>query len=140
MIFLHVQSTFKARASEWVLASILSSIGLMLLRPDDIFGQSSVYIGLAQIASQHTWGWFCLVGGAIRLVALTINGYWIPSSYHLRALTAFLGCLFWFQFALGLFVSDRPTIILVTVPWLFLMDLINCHRAAVDANIGRERH
>lgn len=132
MIFLHVKKHFSARASEWMLAGILTSIGLMFLRPETMFDKSFVYVGLARIANEQTWGWFCFIFGAIRLAALVINGAWVPSSYHLRAFTAFVACFFWFQLTLGLIMIMQPSILLAIVPWLFMLDMLNCHRAATD--------
>lgn len=133
MIFLHVKKHFAARASEWMLAGILISIGLMFLRPEPMFDNTSfVYVGLERVASEQTWGWFCFTFGAIRFAALVINGAWVPSSYHLRAFTAFVACFFWFQLSFSLIMTGRPSILLAIVPWLFVLDMINCHRAAAD--------
>lgn len=136
MLLLHARQHFPARYSEWFLASILLTIGLLLLRPENIFAQSPAYVGLARIANQTTWGWFCFVFGALRIVALIVNGSWVPSSYHLRAFTAFISCFFWFQFTLGLMATGNPTLMLATAPWLFLSDMVNCHRAASEARLG----
>lgn len=133
MLFVKIRSHFNARASEWVLACIMTSIGLMFLRPTDLFGNSEAYFGLARIASQGTWGWFCFACGALRLAALTVNGSWVPSTYHLRAITSLLSCFFWFQISIALMISDQPSMSLGTFPWLLALDLICCHRAAGDA-------
>lgn len=132
MIFMQIKTHFGARASEWILACVLCSIGIMLLRPIDLFGDNIAYFGLARIASQSTWGWLCLACGLLRLFALIINGSWVPSTYHLRAITALLSCFFWFQLSLALMISDRPSLSLATFPWLLVLDIMCCHRAAMD--------
>lgn len=137
MLFLQIKGHFGARVSEWILACILVSIGLMLIRPIDLFTDNDAYFGLARIATQATWGWFCLGCGVLRLIALTINGSWVPSTYHLRALASLLSCFFWFQLSLALLISDKPSMALATFPWLLVLDIICCHRAAVDVQRNR---
>lgn len=138
MIFLSIKKHFPTRASEWVLASILASWGLMLLRSEATFATSPSYIGLERIASENTWGWFCLAIGVSRLVALAINGHWVPSTYHLRSITSFVSCFFWFQISLGIMASHLASTGLAVYPWLMVLDIICTYRTARDLAIDRQ--
>ncbi|MGQ4272495.1 hypothetical protein [Terrihabitans sp. B22-R8] len=135
-MFLRFRSTFIDRFAEWVLACILFSTGLMLLRPEETFAASPVYEGLARIATEEHWGLFCLVGGAIRLVALTINGAWMPT-YHFRSVAAFLSCFFWLQFSLGLFGSGSTAIGVAVYPWLLLADIVCVYKIGRDFRMAK---
>lgn len=135
-VIMHFTKTFPQRVSEWALASILCSWGLMLLRPESTFATSGSYIGLARLAAEDTWGWFCFIAGALRLTALAINGLWTPT-YHIRSLLAFLSCFFWFQISLGFMASGNATTGLAVYPWLLLLDTYSTYRAARDFRIAQ---
>lgn len=135
-IILHFTETFPSRVLEWILAFILFSWGLMLLRPDATFASSPSYIGLERIASEDTWGWFCAIAGLLRLVALCINGFWKPT-YHIRAATSFLSNFFWLQITLGFIASGNANTGLAVYPWLLLADIICTYRTARDYSISR---
>jgi hypothetical protein len=135
-MILHFGSTFPTRISEWALACILASWGLMLLRDDDTFGSSQAYLGLARLASESVWGWACLLAGAVRLVALVINGAWTPT-YHFRSLLAFLSCFFWMQISLGLMATGNASTGLAVYPWLLLTDIYCTYRAARDFRMAQ---
>lgn len=137
MIFLHIRKHFGARTSEWILACILASWGLMLLRPENTFLDERVYLTLTRIASETVWGWMCLGCGLLRIAALIVNGSWVPSTYHLRSLTSILSCFFWFQITLGLMASGVASTGLAIYPWLLVLDVICCHRAAVDLRFSQ---
>lgn len=135
-MILHFTQTFPSRVSEWTLASILASWGLMLLRPEVTFATSPSYVGLERIAAEDTWGWFCLIAGVIRLMALTINGIWKPT-YHIRSALAFLSCFFWLQISLGFMASGNASTGLAVYPWLLMLDIYSTYRAARDYRIAQ---
>lgn len=136
VIFQHLGETFPHRALEWVLAGVLTSWGLMLLRPEETFAISIVYDGLKVIASERVWGWACLVVGALRFVALFVNGAWVPPSYFLRTATSFASCFFWFTISFGLMVTGTATTGLAVYPWLLIGECICIYRTARDARMA----
>jgi hypothetical protein len=136
-IVLHIGKHLPTRWPEWILASMLTSWGGILLRPENTFGSSPSYEGLARIASEQTWGWFCLGAGVIRLIALTVNGSWVPTTYHLRSLTAFLSCFFWLQITIGFMASGNASTGLAVYPWLLIADIACVYLSARDYRISR---
>lgn len=138
MLFLHVKKHFGARTSEWMLAGIMLSIGLILLRTEDTFSTSPAYVGMARIASEQTWAIGCTIVGVLRLVALTINGLWVPTTYHLRSAASFVSCFIWTQIMVGAMTSGIAGLGIAVFPWILLWDIITCHRTAVDYRMGKE--
>lgn len=131
MLILHIRRHFRARATEWMLSGVMLLWGALLLRPGQTFAQP-VYSELARIASEEWWGWICLITGAVRLVALIINGAMRPSP-HLRAGLAFVSTYFWFELSLGFVLSGGQGTALAVYPLAFLFDLFNAAMAAGDA-------
>ena len=137
MILLHVKKHFPARATEWIVAAMLTTLGLIFLRPEPTFALSPSYVGLARLATESTWGWGCVIIGGIRIIALIINGAWVPSTYHLRSITAMLSCFVWFQLSLGLFASNTASAGLALFPWLVVLDIVSTYRVARDLRLSK---
>lgn len=135
MISLHFGQTFHVRVAEWLLACILASWGLMLLRPEITFS-TPAYVGLERIFSEVVWGWLCFVCGGLRLTALAINGLWRPS-YFIRSITAFLSCFFWMQISLSFGGAGNASTGLAVYPWLLVADIYNVYRATVDGRVAK---
>ncbi|MFG1465281.1 hypothetical protein V5F77_20565 [Xanthobacter sp. DSM 24535] len=131
MLILHIRHHFRARATEWMLSGVMLLWGALLLRPGQAFSQPA-YSELARIASEEWWGWICLITGAVRLVALIINGAMRPSP-HLRAGLAFLSSYFWFELSLGFLLAGGYGTALAVYPLAFVFDLFNAAMAAGDA-------
>lgn len=129
----HTAKTFPARYSEWILAIILLSWGVVLAKPFDTFALSPTYVGLARIAPEHVWAIGCAIVGTARLIALAVNGLWVPSTFHLRALTSFVSIFFWFQITLGLLATGSNSTAIAVYPWLLLLDVICLYRVARDS-------
>jgi hypothetical protein len=136
-MILHFSSTFPSRTAEWMLTCILLSWGLMLLRPEATFASSPAYGGLERVAAEETWGWLCFAAGSIRLVALAINGLWVPPTYHLRSLTSFLSCFFWLQITLGFMASGTASTGLCVYPWLLVAEIVTTYRTARDLRLAQ---
>lgn len=134
---LHIGQHLPFRWPEWIMGAMLTSWGLMLLRPENTFALSQSYVGLARIADEQTWGWFCATAGGLRLAALTINGWWAPATYHLRSLTAFLSCFFWLQISLGIAAASNASTGLAIYPWLLVADMACVYLAARDVSIEK---
>lgn len=137
MIIVRFQQTFPLRISEWLMSGILLSWGITLLYNPVIFDAPQNY-ALARLATQPVWGWLCLVMGAVRWVALTINGAW-RASPHIRMVCAFLSCFFWLQISLGIAGSAIVSTGIAVYPWFLLLDSYNTFRAATDARAADDR-
>jgi len=136
MIFAHFASslreTFPARASEWALGLMLFNWSVVLSANPDLLTTSATLRPLTDVMDQGMWALLCLVGGAGRLAMLAVNGGWRRSP-HLRALSAFLSCLFWFLVSVGIIQSGQVNTGLAIYPILFILDAYNVIRAMGDA-------
>lgn len=136
-----IQTHLPARAAEWALAAILFNWGWILLLPKETFGREAYALMLA-IMPESSWGVACLVIGAVRLVALVINGTFANTAYsryspHVRATMAGLSCFFWLQIVLSFALAPVGTGMAV-YPVLMVLDLYCVYRAAGDAKHSDE--
>lgn len=131
-----IKSHLPARAAEWALGAILFNWGWILLLPRETMGRQAYELMLA-IAPEPAWGIGCLVIGAIRLIALVINGTFADTAYsrfspHVRTAMSGLSCFFWLQIVLSFALAPPGTGIAV-YPVLLVLDLYSAYRAAGDA-------
>lgn len=142
-IFAHVtksiRDTFPTRASEWALAAMLFLWSVVLNLNEDLFETGATYGALAAIMPQSKWGNLCLVVGGGRLVVLAINGAWRRSP-HLRAGSAFISALFWFEISIGALQGGGFGTALAIYPVLFLLDCFNAIRAFGEAGLSDANH
>lgn len=129
---------FSARASEWAFAGLLISLGWLFLSSPDLFDASLSYGGLANLADEIVWGWACIGVGAIRLVALIINGTFAGTWYggwspHVRGVCAFLSCGVWFPIFAGFLMAGRPLVVLLYAATVLGLDAYNIRRVWADA-------
>lgn len=134
MMVAHFKLRFRERVAEWMCAAIIIVSGYMFLSPFDVF-ESPTYSALKQIASQYTWGWFCLLLGTARLSVLTINGIWLPS-YRGRSVFAAVSVLFWIQMTLGVLWSNPHSLGLAIFPVLMCGDMYAVYKALVDYKLA----
>jgi hypothetical protein len=132
------RETFPTRASEWAMGAILFLWSAVLTINSDFFLTAAMH-PLARVASQETWAALCLSAGGGRLLVLAINGGWRRTP-HLRAVTAFVSCFFWFQITIGLLQSHSIGTGLAVYPVLFFLDVYNVFRAARDAGSSDRIH
>lgn len=105
-----VRDHLYVRRSEWGCAAVITWWGVSLLTPGETFAVSPTYAGLARLADEWVWGWFCLTLGLFRLAALTVNGTFRESWYskyspHVRAVTAYLTGMVYFLIVYGVAVT-----------------------------------
>jgi len=135
MMFLSMRRFFPQRPSEWVLALMMLSWGLVLAEPVKTFELTPIYLGLARIASEETWSVICLLIGSVRLFALMMNGAWPTITLPLRTIMAFSSCFFWFQVSLGIVAAGIGGIANTAIaiyPWLAVLEMICMYRDGVD--------
>lgn len=132
-----IVENFPARASEWALSLGLISWGYVLLGPERVFDSSPSFAPLARIMSEVAWGYVAVCAGAMRTLALIVNGtfrgtWYSEVSPYVRCGMSFVACFIWAQITWGLHTSGMATTGLAIYPTLFLLDAWNAIRAAGD--------
>lgn len=141
IVLTEMRKTFRVRACEWLLASLLMVWGLVLLwgSGEETFAIGPVFAGMEGFAREESWGLVLYLIGSARIVALTINGSFWPCA-HARTGLALLGALAWLQLSLALLSTSLPSPQAYSCLVCVLFDLWNARRAAEDAAIAdRER-
>lgn len=139
-----VTEHFRARAPEWALSVMLVIWGAIVYAPGDTF-TTPAWSVMQLIADERTWGLSALIIGAIRLLALIMNGTFWTTWYgrlspHVRAVMAFLSCFVWLQISLGLVLAGTVSTGLAIYPLLLALDFYNVLSAAHDAgDMDRKR-
>lgn len=135
-----IRHHFHVRAAEWFCTAVLLNWAVVMLAPGDTFSTSAAFQGLANLASERTWGVVCLLMGTARLIALILNGTFAHTRYghfspHVRAAMAFLSCFVWFHIVYGM-LGTWATLPLTTGPGTYLaillLDAVNFRRAMDD--------
>lgn len=138
MIVLRMQKTFPLRATEWMLAGITVTLGVVLLANLALFDTSASLKILTRILPHTLAAGLILIVGVVRTMALIINGAW-RASPHLRAFCAFLSTFVWLQIVFSLFTGHVVVLGMAVYPWFLIMDIGNVFRAAADARIADDR-
>lgn len=132
---------FRVRALEWGLAAVLITCALILAQPAATFDNPAFHqlarITLPGIGAETLWTWACLVIGVARLLALYVNGAWVPSPW-VRLACSLLSALFWTQLVLGLVGVPTVPLGLGIFPWFVVADLYSAMRAGQDARLTKE--
>ncbi|ACB24623.1 MULTISPECIES: hypothetical protein [Methylobacterium] len=92
-----------SREAEWLSAAILMAFALALLAPGATFSRP-VFVNLAAVAPEGTWGMGLLGIATVRMIGLWVNGNWRRSP-TLRFLISAVGALVWLWVA-RLFSDD----------------------------------
>lgn len=102
----HFTEAFFPRRSEWGGAALLMLGGWVLYANPDLMETSHgrAFDLMKATFHQDTWMRLLIVFGFLRLSVLAINGAWRRSP-HLRALSAFLSCFFWWHIMLSYYAS-----------------------------------
>lgn len=128
-----LRRTFEARASEWALAWMTVSLGIVSLINPQLF-ETPGFNKIVRIAEPMVWMIGFMTVGILRLSVLFINGMWWRTP-HFRCAFAFLTCFLWFNVSIGLAVNQSFG--LAIVPWLFLLDAYNSIRSGKEAGIAQ---
>ncbi|MGQ4273380.1 hypothetical protein [Terrihabitans sp. B22-R8] len=139
LILRNAVSHFRARATEWIAAAGLTAWGVSLLRNEFAFASSPNFDNLAAMASEWQWGLICAAVGAVRLIALLVNGTYDGFQYspHLRAATAFIACFVWCSIWIGFLPSPTAT---VAYFMILAFEINNVSRAAADIGAAKVEH
>ena len=136
-----IAAHFPIRLTEWLMCYPAFLMGAVLVLQPEMFDTSPSFATVAKWGDESAWASVVLSCAALRLIALVVNGTFkaFRFSPHLRALSSFVGVLFWSQFGLGFTAAaifgagawSAP----VAYSTLALAELANLYRSASD--IGR---
>jgi hypothetical protein len=134
----------RTRTVEWLLAALMVGWGIFLLMPWTTF-DAPLYHWLALLAGERTWGSFSVAIGALRMVALYINGSWRRTPL-IRAFAAVMGLIWWIVigFLISFGVHGAPPADLLFFPIFAYFEAYSCYRSGQDAHdygsLRRGRH
>jgi hypothetical protein len=131
MIIVEMKKHFELRAVEWFGAGAMTSLGFFILLNPSMFSENPAAHGLLVYAPQHIWGLVSLVAGALRLVALFVNGMWYRTP-AVRWLTTMISIFVWFCLAAAYLASPVPTTASILLVWHIVADMYSAYRAATD--------
>ena len=133
---------FTLRVSDWLMALMLASLGLVLRAQPSMFDAPHGFAVLAQMGTAEDWDDVFLLLGSVRLLALFVNGTFdtFRFSPHVRFVFSMASCFVWFQMALGLTLTPTITAAFAVYPYLLLFDLYNTFLAASEAGVSERRH
>ncbi|WP_336488265.1 hypothetical protein [Methylobacterium nigriterrae] len=122
----------QTRWAEIWLSWIAVGVGLVLLGPTDTFSNPSFRV-IASVVDEKVAGGLCAFFGAVRLLALWINGLRGRETSLIRTLGCLGGFFFWLAIAIGFLMAAPPVVTGVAVyAILALAELHASGRAASD--------
>ncbi len=106
-----VRTHFPDRWIEWLMAGTMIWWGWKLTDPATQWANVQAWRFMTLFWSEEAWGWLCVFIGALRFLALVINGTFADTWYSkaspwVRALTAGLGAIVWFMVMLSVSASN----------------------------------
>lgn len=131
MIIVEAKRHFQLRAIEWWSAGLMACWGFYTILVPSMFIENPAFQSLLLFAPQQVWGLVAFVVGLLRLVALTINGFWYRTP-AVRWLTSMVSTLVWFLITSALFNSPVLNPGVVVYGWLVLADIYSAFRSASD--------
>lgn len=134
-----LRTRFRQRALEWEHASIAVLLGVVFVSHPELFKGDAYSAPIFQLTGPAIWGWVILTTGALRLIALAINGYMAQPTALIRAISAALGVGLFGVITLGILTSG--TVISALAAWIpiTVFGLFSISWAIVDVGIP-DRH
>lgn len=134
-----VRSHFEARVTEWIMGFATVNYGIGLVGSNDAWTNSLAWAGMLRYMPENAWGWFCILAGTARLVALALNGTFADTVYsryspHVRGITAFASAVFWFMVIMSVSAVASSGSRIYPLP--LALEVWCLHRAWVDAGRG----
>lgn len=130
-VILALGHAFITRLSEWMLAFVMATWGLVLLAPEARYDDIN-WSGFQLVISEDGLGFLMLVGGMFRLGVLSLNGAFRPM-YYIRAWLALTSAVMWFAICLGFVASGNFGTWIAVYPYFLIFDTVNMFRAVTDA-------
>lgn len=129
--------TYPHRQCEWLLACVLFTVGL-------IYGLAAadfavpLYDASNLMVPRWLWGLIGVSIGALRLVFLTVNGFYRRSP-HWRAMGSGLACLAWLQLSIAALQSPVAGATIAIWPVFLWFDFKAALTAAGEARVADDR-
>lgn len=131
-IWLRIQHRFGPRMTEWLVAAQTTVWGFVLLLPVQTF-DGPAWTFFRAFITENSLGYFMLLVGITRLIALVINGSLAKVTPIFRVATAGLGFLVWTGISYSFAQSGVISTWIAIYPIIACVELINVYRAAHDA-------
>jgi hypothetical protein len=96
---------FRDRFTEWLAAIQLLTIGLILLHPQDSFGDSKVFVAMAAWMPEYCWAYLLTGTGALGIVGLIVNGSMESVTPWIRVGRAMMGIITFSMLSVGLIIA-----------------------------------
>lgn len=127
-----IRGRFRSRVLEWEHATIMTLWGAIVLCNPEVFSGPSF---VAFWGGPWLWGGLFLAGGALRIIALAINGYMARPTALVRAVAALSGILLFSAIGLGLLFAWTWGPGLAVYPVLGVFSLFSLYWAIFDVAI-----
>lgn len=139
MILESLKRHFPARAPEWLNGLYMLPWGLYVLTHPQLFTlpqTAPLFSGMAGMVggvqyASLIWGGIPAVVGALRIMALCINGFW-SATPKIRLVCSFASAFVWTQIVVGLMKSGLPNTGLIIYTGLIFADIYSSFRATWD--------
>lgn len=138
MIIESLKLHFPARFPEWLGAGTQAGWGAYLILHPGLFEDDRIkalWVGLAAMASQPTWGLAAMLVGIIRAFALFVNGAYVRTPV-IRLVTSFASAFVWTQVIVGFLKSETPNTGLIVYTSLIVADIYSAYRASADVTLA----
>lgn len=141
MIVQSLREHFPARLIEWFMAGLMVSWGLYVLGSPDMFthpAERDIFAYMAAMSSwtgiepSIVWGLGSTVFGAVRALALFVNGAYVRTPV-IRVAMSFVSAFIWTQILLCIVYSGLPNPAVAVYSWLVIADIVSAYRASKDA-------
>lgn len=138
MLIVSLKKHFPARLPEWWMSAMLVCWGLYILFHPGVFTSPAtreLFSGMVAMAGAldpaELWGTCALLVGAIRAVALFINGAYTRTP-AVRVATSFVSAFIWTQVCVGFLNSGVANTGVVIYAGMVVLDIMSAYRAATD--------
>ncbi len=138
MLIVRFRETFRERATEWVVSTVLAGWGFTVMQSPGLFDRP-FYAPLAAVGNEQSWGWLAFLIGMARLTFLFINGAWHRTPM-LRQLGCAVGMIVWVMLAMGSLSVGWRSPSIATYLGLFFLDALSLSFAARDGALVSARH
>lgn len=95
-----IREYFEQRVVEWLMGGMILNYGFGLVGESVAWTSPPAWERMAYYMPENSWGWLCILIGALRLIALALNGTFSTTVYArysppVRVVTAIGGLGFW---------------------------------------------
>lgn len=124
----------RLRLSEWLTSVLLIELGLHFLFYPASFGYGAL-ASMGEVAPLEVWTLGLCAIGALRILALWINGHWPAGTPQIRLLGAAVGACTYSVLAVALYratMGPAPSLGVVTFATIAVWDLLAVYFATMD--------